>query len=106
MVSPFNDSLQIPLAKKLDDCGVFGVCSDECLVYALENRKLWEIHGEAIVAEMLSTNYYEKYKEEEETKRLRRGVRTNKKPRGLDSTALSTMDADSEKRNMVPADQE
>lgn len=31
----FFDNYIIPLAKKLKDCNVFGVSSDECLVYAL-----------------------------------------------------------------------
>lgn len=35
----FFDNYVIPLAKKLEECGVFGVSSDECLNYALENRK-------------------------------------------------------------------
>ena len=90
----FFDNYVIPLAKKLNDCGVFGVCSDECLVYAMENRHLWELHGEAIVKEMLSTDYYQKQKEEEEVKRPRRGVRANKKSRGLDSKALEAVETE------------
>ena len=43
----------IPLAKKLEECGVFGVTSDECLNYALENRKEWEMKGKGIVEEMV-----------------------------------------------------
>ena len=35
----FFDNYIIPLARKLEECGVFGVSSDECLNYALENRK-------------------------------------------------------------------
>ena len=35
----FFDAYVIPLARKLEECGVFGVSSDECLNYALENRK-------------------------------------------------------------------
>lgn len=35
----FFDNYIIPLAKKLEECGVFGVSSDECLNYALENRR-------------------------------------------------------------------
>jgi hypothetical protein len=42
----------LPLAKKLDDCGVFGVSSDECLNYALENRKEWESKGQKVVEDM------------------------------------------------------
>jgi hypothetical protein len=41
------------LAKKLKECGVFGVSSDEYLNYALQNRAEWETKGEMIVAEML-----------------------------------------------------
>jgi hypothetical protein len=43
----------IPLAKKLDECGVFGVASDECLFSAIENRREWALKGESIVKEML-----------------------------------------------------
>lgn len=49
----FFDFYIIPLSKKLSDCGVFGVSSDEYLNYALRNRKEWEQRGEAIVAEMI-----------------------------------------------------
>lgn len=44
----FFDNYIIPLAKKLKDCGVFGVSSDECLTYALQNRAEWEDCGLAI----------------------------------------------------------
>jgi len=43
----------IPLAKKLDECGVFGVASDEGLFHAMENRRQWEVDGERIVQEMI-----------------------------------------------------
>jgi len=49
----FFDSYIIPLAKKLKECGVFGVSSDEYLRYALENRREWESKGEEIVAKMV-----------------------------------------------------
>ena len=42
----------IPLAKKLKNCGVFGVSSNEYLDYALKNRQEWEKKGQKIVAEM------------------------------------------------------
>ena len=45
----FFDNYVIPLAKKLKECGVFGVSSDEYLNYALQNRAEWEERGEAIV---------------------------------------------------------
>lgn len=68
----FFDFYIIPLAKKLKDCGVFGVSSDEYLNYAQKNRWEWELKGEDIVAGMLekyeleyadispSEEYYEK----------------------------------------------
>lgn len=40
----------IPLAKKLKECGCFGVSCDEYLNYALANHKEWERKGKAIVA--------------------------------------------------------
>ncbi|CAJ1963470.1 unnamed protein product [Cylindrotheca closterium] len=56
----FFDNYVIPLAKKLDDCGVFGVSSDECLNYAMENRKEWEEKGKSIVEEM-KANFRQKH---------------------------------------------
>eukprot|EP00934_Nitzschia_sp_Nitz4_P003323 Nitzschia sp. Nitz4//scaffold172_size47551//32245//35933//NITZ4_007146-RA/size47551-snap-gene-0.66-mRNA-1//1//CDS//3329538765//3313//frame0 len=50
----FFDHYIIPLAKKLSDCGVFGVSSDEYLGYALKNREEWENKGEGIVQELMS----------------------------------------------------
>ena len=49
----FFDSYVIPLAKKLKDCKVFGVNSDECLNYATRNRAEWEVRGEEVVAELI-----------------------------------------------------
>lgn len=49
----FFDFYILPLAKKLKDCGVFGVSSDEYLNYASRNRKEWEERGNEVVAEML-----------------------------------------------------
>jgi len=48
----FFDFYIIPLAKKLKECGVFGVSSDEYLNYALHNREEWSARGMEIVAEM------------------------------------------------------
>ena len=50
----FFDNYIIPLAKKLKDCNVFGVSSDECLNYALQNRGEWAERGEQIVSEMVA----------------------------------------------------
>ena len=46
----FFDFYIIPLAKKLENCGVFGVSSHEYLNYALANREEWERRGQEIVA--------------------------------------------------------
>jgi len=49
----FFDFYIIPLAKKLRDCGVFGVSSDEYLNYATKNRAEWEEKGPEVVAAMI-----------------------------------------------------
>jgi hypothetical protein len=49
----FFDNYIIPLAKKLKECGVFGVSSDEYLNYALENRREWQSKGEEAVKRMV-----------------------------------------------------
>jgi hypothetical protein len=49
----FFDNYIIPLAKKLDECGVFGVASDECLFNAIENRREWALKGHSVVEEMV-----------------------------------------------------
>jgi hypothetical protein len=49
----FFDFYIIPLAKKLKDCGVFGVSSDEYLNYAMQNRNEWKDRGQEIVLEMI-----------------------------------------------------
>ncbi|CAJ1963743.1 unnamed protein product [Cylindrotheca closterium] len=45
----FFDNYVIPLAKKLEECQVFGVSSDEYLLYAKANRAEWKNKGEEIV---------------------------------------------------------
>jgi hypothetical protein len=40
----FFDFYIIPLAKKLKDCGVFGVSSGEYLGYAMTNRQVRFVH--------------------------------------------------------------
>ena len=47
----FFDNHVIPLAQKLDECGIFGASSYECLKYALENRIKWEVTGKEVVDE-------------------------------------------------------
>jgi class 3 adenylate cyclase len=60
----FFDFYVIPLAKKLNECGVFGVSSDETLGYALENRREWELKGQEVLA-MLVAKYCQDVPEEE-----------------------------------------
>jgi 3'5'-cyclic nucleotide phosphodiesterase len=50
----FFDNYVIPLAKKLQECGVFGVSSDEYLNYAVENRREWANSGEDVVREFVA----------------------------------------------------
>jgi hypothetical protein len=52
----FFDFYIIPLARKLKECGVFGVSSDEYLTYALKNRDEWEKRGQEAVLDMVQ-NY-------------------------------------------------
>ena len=49
----FFDFYIIPLAKKLSECGVFGVASDEYLGYAMKNRDEWEQRGQEVVAQIV-----------------------------------------------------
>ena len=55
----------IPLAKKLDNCGVFGVSSHEYLGYAKANRDEWVKRGEQLVQEYLQSWEDMKNKREE-----------------------------------------
>jgi hypothetical protein len=48
----FFDNYIIPLAQKLNDCGVFGVSYHEYLNYAQQNRVEWEHKGEELVAQL------------------------------------------------------
>ena len=52
----FFDFYIIPLAKKLKECGVFGVSSDEYLTYATQNRNEWERKGQGVVQELIKAN--------------------------------------------------
>jgi class 3 adenylate cyclase len=59
----FFDFYVIPLAKKLKECGVFGVSSEEYLNYAKQNRREWESKGQQIVEEMVLSLMYKDPKE-------------------------------------------
>ena len=50
----FFDFYIIPLAKKLKECGVFGVSCDEVLDYANDNRMEWEQKGKKIIQDWLA----------------------------------------------------
>jgi hypothetical protein len=60
----FFDKYVIPLAKKLDECGVFGVSSDEYLSYANANRRQWAVQGDQITA-----RFSERYQEMMKTRK-------------------------------------
>ena len=49
----FYDFYIIPLAKKIKQCAVFGVSSDEYLSYAVANREEWEERGMEVVDDMV-----------------------------------------------------
>jgi 3'5'-cyclic nucleotide phosphodiesterase len=49
----FFDCYVIPLARKLSDCGVFGVASGEYLNYAVMNRNEWEDKGKDVVRSLI-----------------------------------------------------
>lgn len=55
----FFDHYIIPLTKKLRDCGVFGVSSDEYMNYAIKNREEWEMRGQEVVANMVERLIYD-----------------------------------------------
>lgn len=61
----FLENYVIPLAKKLKDCNVFGVSSDEYLSYALANKEEWEQKGQQIVAELVEKAQYSILEEDE-----------------------------------------
>ena len=49
----FFDNYVIPLAKKLKECKVFGVCSDEYLSYAQLNRDEWQQTGQDMLQKLI-----------------------------------------------------
>jgi hypothetical protein len=67
----FFDFYIIPLAKKLKECGVFGVSSAEYLRYAEQNRKEWELRGHDIVEGFIA-----KFNESDQNSNINRGAVT------------------------------
>ena len=61
----FFDHYIIPLARKLKECGVFGVSSDEYLQYALANRQEWAIKGRQVTNEMIIRHMHSLGQEQE-----------------------------------------
>ena len=59
----FLDFYVIPLAKKLKDCGIFGVSSDEYLNYAEKNRQEWEKKGLEVVKGMMKAIHMQEERE-------------------------------------------
>jgi hypothetical protein len=58
----FFDFYVIPLARKLKECGVFGVSSDEYLDYAVRNRTEWARKGKEVAKTMLEGAMIEAHK--------------------------------------------
>jgi class 3 adenylate cyclase len=76
----FFDFYIIPLAKKLKECGVFGVSSDEYLNYAVANRREWEDKGEFAV-EVMKVKYGP---QQEGDEKFASGVATSLSPKAAD----------------------
>jgi hypothetical protein len=82
----FFDFYIIPLAKKLETCGVFGVSSLEYMSYAQANRQEWVLKGENIVKSYLVS--YETKKAQIQSKcreQLVRAHNLKKSERHIDS---------------------
>jgi hypothetical protein len=56
----FFDFYLIPLAKKLKECGVFGVASDEYLSYVTQNKAEFVTKGKELVKTYLA-NFHAEY---------------------------------------------
>ena len=63
----FFDFYIIPLAKKLNDCGIVGDAGQEYIMNAVENRRLWEEKGEYLVKAYVAEEK-EEVKASEETR--------------------------------------
>jgi len=97
----FFDFYIIPLAKKLKNCGVFGVSSEEYLNYAEKNRKEWEAKGMAVVEGMI-----EKYKDTYADARVRLDDLQDQEGATLSSSRLSTASDDEVLEDVIAAAEE
>ena len=81
----FFDFYIIPLAKKLKNCGVFGVSCDEYLNYAQTNRAQWVQKGPEIVAAMI-----QKYRDIDQPQAVKLGNIQDSDGSALRSSLLSS----------------
>lgn len=51
----FFDHFVIPLARRLQECGIFGCASSQYLSFAIANRKQWEERGQEILDALVVT---------------------------------------------------
>lgn len=79
----FFDFYIIPLAKKLNECGIHGDASDEYLNNAIRNRKLWEEKGESLMKK-----YIIEMKREEETMENSKSEESKSKTISLSEMAM------------------
>ena len=84
----FFDFYIIPLAKKLKECGVFGVSSKEYLDYAERNRKEWEARGQEVVSELIE-NMKKIYDKQEPVRGMTRRSSSGMPARPLDDGVTS-----------------
>ena len=91
----FFDFYIIPLAKKLKDCGVFGVSSDEYLNYAEKNQREWEDKGQDIVHSMVGKRHRQQEAELEANSLPEAGVGTTQS----ETTKISNLDSSEAQEN-------
>ena len=79
------------MAKKLSQCGVFGVSSDEYLNYAESNRNEWEARGKEVVRELAirAQQNYEKRFGKPKSGVNARGSEQSKRPSNHGATLTS-----------------
>jgi len=86
----FFDKYVIPLAKKLRECGVFGVSCYEFLNYAETNRNEWETKGRDMVQEFSRRYHIERVNDDNQKQRVR-SSRT--RSRSIDACATARRSA-------------
>jgi hypothetical protein len=94
----FFDFYVIPLARKLKECGVFGVSSDEYLDYALRNRNEWERKGKEV-----SETFLEAVKKEAHKKGLTRMISVEEDEQESESEECASVSNDMSAVAAAPA---